>query len=38
MAFAVQTNTSDYRNMKISVLKVLLEIAKTTFEASPKSN
>jgi len=34
MAFAVQTNTSDYRNMKISVLKVLLEIAKTTFEES----
>ena len=32
MAFAVQANTSDYRNMKISALRVLMEIAKTTFE------
>ncbi|MGZ3943668.1 MAG: serine hydrolase domain-containing protein, partial [Mucilaginibacter sp.] len=37
IAFAVQTNTSDYRNMKISALKVLLEIAKTTFEDSQNS-
>jgi D-alanyl-D-alanine carboxypeptidase len=32
MCFAVQTNTSDYKNLKISVLKVLMEIARTTFE------
>jgi len=38
MAFAVQTNTSDYRNMKVSALKVLFEIAKTAFAESEKSN
>ena len=31
MAFAVQTNTSDYKNMKVSALKVLIEIAKLAF-------
>lgn len=38
IAFAVQTNTSDYRNMKVSVMKVLMELAKTTFEEQPKAN
>jgi len=38
MAFAVQTNTSDYRNMKVSALKVLFEIAKTTFAETEKTN
>jgi len=33
MAFAVQTNSSDYKHLKVSVLKVLMEVAKTTFEA-----
>jgi len=32
MCFAVQTNTSDYKNLKVSVMKVLMEMARTTFE------
>jgi len=32
MCFAAQTNTSDYKNLKVSVLKVLMEMARTTFE------
>jgi D-alanyl-D-alanine carboxypeptidase len=32
MCFAVQTNTSDYKNLKVSVMKVLMEVARTTFE------
>ncbi|MBS1529585.1 MAG: beta-lactamase family protein [Bacteroidetes bacterium] len=38
MAFAVQTNTSDFSNKKISPLKILVEIAKTTYEESRKAN
>ena len=38
IAFAVQTNTSDYRNMKVSVMRVLMELAKTTFETQPGAN
>ncbi len=32
MAFALQTNTSDYGNLKMSPLKALIEIAKLTFD------
>lgn len=35
MCFAVQTNTSDYKNLKTSVFKVLMEVARTTFEEQP---
>jgi len=38
MAFAVQTNSSDFKNLKMSVLHVLAELAKTTYELQNMHN